>query len=92
MSIIETKCWVQKPVDGYFKSCFKILGFNYDTWIVYIIISLLIGFLSYYIYLKIKKKKIETKDYIFKSSIISFILLIMLLLVAGYYERNFIIT
>ena len=80
MAIIETKCWVQKPVGGYYRDCFAIFGIEYQTWLSLIIISLVIGFSAYYFYSLIRKTKFEVKNFVIKSLLISIIALAVLLI------------
>lgn len=77
MAIIQTQCWVQKPVDGYYKDCLAIFGIEYQSWLWMIFISLIIGFISYFVYSKIRRIKFETKNYILKSLLIALIILII---------------
>ena len=80
MAIIQTKCWVQKPVDGYYKDCFAIFGIEYQTGLSLIIISLIVGFGAYYIYSLIRKTKFEVKNFIIKSLLIFLVALVVFLI------------
>ena len=81
MAVIQTKCWVQKPVDGYYRDCFAGLGIEYQTWLSLIIISLIIGFGAYYIYSLVHKTKFEVKNFVIKSLLVSLVVLVILFLV-----------
>ena len=91
MGIIETQCWIQKPVGGYYKDCLAIFGIEYQTWLALILSSLIIGFLVYYIYSLIKKTKSNTKKFILISLAISLITLIILLVIRAWTESQIII-
>jgi len=80
MAFIQTKCWVQKPVDGYYRDCFAIFGIEYQTWLSLIIISVIIGFGAYYLYSLIRKTEFEVKNFVIKSLLISFVTLVILLI------------
>ena len=79
MTIIETRCWVQKPVGGYYKDCLAILRVEYQTWVQILVLSLLFGFIFCFIYTKIKKINLSQRGYIAKSLIFSLIVLIIIL-------------
>ena len=81
MSIIQTKCWVQKPVSGYYRDCFAIFGIEYQAWLSLITISLIIGFGAYYIYSLVRKTKFEMKNFVIKSLFASLLTLVILFLV-----------
>jgi predicted PurR-regulated permease PerM len=75
MSIISTTC-PTGPMK--FRECLAFFGVEYQTYLWIIVISLLIGFGSYFIYSKIRKIKFETRNYVIKSLLASLIIFILL--------------
>ena len=75
MNVIDRYC----PT-GPMKSveCLAFFGVEYQTYLTLIIISLIIGFGSYFIYSKIRGIKLETKRFIIRSLIISLVVFILL--------------
>ena len=90
MAIIQTKCWVQKPVDGYFKNCFAIFGMEYQTWLIFILISLVAGFFGYYVFSLIRGTNFEVKNFVIKSLFVSLVILIVLLVFRIWWFSNII--
>ena len=90
MAIIQTKCWVQKPVDGYYKDCFAIFGIEYQTGLSLIIISLIVGFGAYYIYSLIRKTKFEVRNFVIKSLLVSLLALVISLILKMWWMSNII--
>ena len=90
MVIIQTKCWVQKPVDGYYRDCFAGLGIEYQTGLSLIIISLIVGFGAYYIYSLIRKTKFEVRNFVIKSLLVSLLALVISLILKMWWMSNII--
>ena len=90
MAIVQTRCWVQKPVDGYFKDCFTIFGIGVQTWMYLMIVSLIVGFSGYYIYSLIRKTTFEIKNFLIKSLLISIVVLVVLLLLRMWWKSQII--
>ena len=75
MNIISTSC-PYGPMKS--RECLAFFGVEYQTYLWIILISLLIGFGSYFIYSKIKKIEFETKKFVIKSLLISLVIFILL--------------
>jgi len=74
MSIISTTC-PTGPMKS--RECLAFFGVEYQTYLGIILISLLIGFGSYFIYSRIRKIEFETKNFLIKSLIISIVIFII---------------
>ncbi|MFH0936599.1 MAG: hypothetical protein V1815_02895 [Candidatus Woesearchaeota archaeon] len=94
MPIIQTKCWVQKPVDGYYKDCFAIFGIEFQDLIGMVLASLIVGFffslIIYKLYCKIKDIKFKTRVYLILSLIISLIIFVVFNILRIIWESNII--
>lgn len=94
MPIIQTKCWIQKPVGGYYKDCLAIFGIDYKELIWAIFISLIAGFLVsfiiYFLYCTIKDIKLKLKPYLILSFIIS-LMLFIIIIILGIIQKSRII-
>ena len=75
MSIISYLC-PTGPLK--YEECIAIFGTKIAGYLPILIISIILGFLSYFIIMKIKKKEFNTLKYIIYSLIISLILFIIL--------------
>ena len=74
MSIISTSC-PYGPMKS--RECLAFFGVEYQTYLWIIVISLFIGFGSYFIYSKMRKIEFETKNFLIKSLLISLIIFII---------------
>ena len=74
MNIISTTCSTGPSKS---RECLAFFGVEYQTYLWLIVISLLIGFSSYFIYSKIRKIEFETKNFLIKSLFISLIIFII---------------
>lgn len=90
MKLIQTQCWVQKPVEGYYRDCFAILGVEYQTLLLIIFTSLIAGFGGYFIFSSIKGIKFKTKNFVLKSIILSVIVFIILLILRSLWQSRII--
>lgn len=70
-------CWNKESVVINKKNT-KIFGIEYLTFIERLWISLVVGFLSYYLYIKLLRKKIKTNEYFIRALIISLVILFIL--------------
>ncbi len=77
MGIISTTC-PYGPMKS--RDCLAFFGVEYQTYLIIIFVSLLIGFGIYLIYFKTKNIKFETKKYVIKSLLISLVIFILLLI------------
>ncbi|MFH1400392.1 MAG: hypothetical protein ABIH41_02635 [Nanoarchaeota archaeon] len=79
MALVQTQCWVQKPINGYYRECLAILGIEYQTWLSLILISLIVGFGGYFVYARIRKKKQQVKGFVLWALLVSLAALLVLL-------------
>jgi len=63
------------------ESCSNILGLDYWYYLIIIPVSLIISFLSYFIYLKTKNIELQIKNFILRTFIISAILFVIILII-----------
>ncbi len=87
MSIISTSC-PYGPMKS--RECLAFFGVEYQTYLWIIVISLLIGFGSYFIYSKIRKIEFETGNYVLKSLLVSLIVFILLSILSIWFKSQII--
>jgi len=73
---------------GKSRPCLAFFGVEYQTVLWILLISLLIGFASYFVYSKIRKIKFEAKNYILKSLLISLVPFVIFLLFAIFIQGS----
>lgn len=65
------------------ESCLNIIGLNYWYYLLFIPISLIIGFFIIFIHIKIRNIELEIKNFILRTFIISAITFIIILVITG---------
>lgn len=85
MRIISRLCPIGPAVD---EKCFAIFDVKYQTYLWIMLISLIIGNISYFIYLKLKNRKFEAKKYLIRSLLVSLIIFIVLSILTIYLESR----
>ncbi len=87
MQIISTLC---SSGPSKTRSCLAIFGVEYQTYLFSLLISLVIGFSLYFAYSKLRKEKIEMKNYLTKSLIISTVVFLIISLLNIYLQTRII--
>ena len=87
MSIISRTC-PTGPMKS--RECLAFFGVEYQTYLWIIVISLLIGFSSYFVYSKIRKIEFETRKFLIKSLLISLVLFILLSILRIWFQSQII--
>ncbi len=89
MSIIKTTCSTG-PMKS--RECLAFFGIEYQSYLWVLVISLLIGFGSYFIYARIRKIAFETKNFLIKSLLISLIIFIIFSILSIFGQRGELFT
>ncbi len=85
MSLFSTMC-PAGPMKS--KECLAFFGVEYQTYLWLIAVSLLVGFVSYFIYTRIRKIKFEAKDYITKSLLVSLTAFVLLSILSIWFQSR----